>query len=323
MVDASYVTLEAEFRAAARARDDQPAPTASRRVPARVGLALIRAYKVAFSPLVYGELPLRPRLRRLHGRGHRAVRRACGAAGWAPRRLAPLPPAWRPRLRSGPPQHSHALVKLSEPRPSMERRVLLAISLSFLVLFVYQTYFAPPPPTPARADGAAPTASGALSASAAPAPRPGRRPRRHLAAPAAPAGRDGETTEREIVVETRTVAPSSRIAAPACKHWQLKHYLNDDGQPLDLVPTPRASNDALAAVLAPAGRSGAHVAAERRAVPERRAAGTSTRTTAPATLAFEWQDAGGLRRAQGVHASSRTATSSRFTADGRSRRRQR
>ena len=33
----------------------------------------------------------------------------------------------------------------------MERRVLLAISLSFLVLFVYQTYFAPPPPAPAAA----------------------------------------------------------------------------------------------------------------------------------------------------------------------------
>ena len=42
----------------------------------------------------------------------------------------------------------------------MEKRVLLAVFLSFLVLFVYQSLFAPPPPQerPSPAVAAAPVA---------------------------------------------------------------------------------------------------------------------------------------------------------------------
>ena len=110
----------------------------------------IRAYKVLVLAVICGQLPVRARLRRLHGRGHRPVRTAAGKL--AGRTEAwPLPSARWTRVRPGSPPAHQLLVQLTEtPASSMERRVLLAISLSFLVLFAYQTYFAPPPPRAGR-----------------------------------------------------------------------------------------------------------------------------------------------------------------------------
>src|SRR5687767_3756845 len=95
-------------------------------------------------------------------------------------------------------------------RNFMERRVLIAVILSFLVLYGYQALFIPPPPAPASqapaaqqpaaAPGAQPPAAAAPAAPGTTSPPAALTP----AAPA-PAATISETAERTIVVETATV----------------------------------------------------------------------------------------------------------------------
>jgi YidC/Oxa1 family membrane protein insertase len=114
----------------------------------------------------------------------------------------------------------------------MERRVLLAISLSFLVLFLYQSLVPPPaePPaaSPGAAAGATPGAPGnptAPAASVTPAP----------AAPAVAAVRAGDR-EREIVVGTQHVEAVFTSRGARLRHWRLKDYRDAGGALVDLVP---------------------------------------------------------------------------------------
>jgi YidC/Oxa1 family membrane protein insertase len=116
----------------------------------------------------------------------------------------------------------------------MERRVLLAISLSFLVLFAYQALVVPPEPPQAPANTtAAPTvpqpspsvaSPGNLTSAAPILPAP----------PTAPVV--GDTEEREIVVETQKVRAVFTNRGARLRHWQLKEARNDRGELLDLVP---------------------------------------------------------------------------------------
>ena len=46
----------------------------------------------------------------------------------------------------------------------------------------------------------------------------------------------GETTDREVVVETTTVRATFTNRGGRLLHWVLKEYRNEDGSPLDLVP---------------------------------------------------------------------------------------
>jgi YidC/Oxa1 family membrane protein insertase len=117
----------------------------------------------------------------------------------------------------------------------MERRVLLAISLSFLVLFLYQSLVPPPVEPPAAsstsAAGAAPAAGSAPSApgaSAAPPPAP--------AAPPVAAVRAGDS-ERQIVVSTQHVEAVFTSRGARLRHWRLKDHRDAAGVPVDLVPT--------------------------------------------------------------------------------------
>lgn len=127
----------------------------------------------------------------------------------------------------------------------MERRVLIAISLSFLVLFLYQTYLAPPksptqPGDQVAAQTAAPTAatgasgpsgaSGAISQPQTPA-GPG------IATPAPPSQTVlGDTEARSIVVENSRVRATFTNRGARLEHWELKGYTTTSGEPLDLVP---------------------------------------------------------------------------------------
>ncbi len=107
----------------------------------------------------------------------------------------------------------------------MEKRVLLAIFLSFIVLVIYQGIVGPPPPPPA---GTTPAPAGpgapadAAASSAVPTPL--------AAAPVAvdPAAAD-------IVVETDAIRAVFSTAGATLTSWTLKGYL-EGGQPLDLVP---------------------------------------------------------------------------------------
>jgi len=121
----------------------------------------------------------------------------------------------------------------------MERRVLLAITLSFLVLFLFQRFVMPPPaplPSNASAPGTTPsTASQPITppsqnASAAPVVP---------AAPVAPVveATVSESNAREITVETSKVKATFSNQGGVITHWILKEFRNDAGQPLDLVPS--------------------------------------------------------------------------------------
>src|SRR6478609_1758527 len=130
----------------------------------------------------------------------------------------------------------------------MERRVLLAIMLSFLVLFLFQRFVMPPP--------APLTSSNATAAS--PAPAAGTQPLGTQAPAAAPvatapaasgvsaapaiASTVSETSAREVVVETTMVKAVFSNKGGKIVHWILKQFRNDEGQPLDLVPSGAGEN---------------------------------------------------------------------------------
>jgi YidC/Oxa1 family membrane protein insertase len=119
----------------------------------------------------------------------------------------------------------------------MERRVLVAVFLSFLVLYAYQAFFAPPPPPDAQ-QRRAPASSASGTAAAPPAavapvvPTPAAPPEAPLAAAVI-----GESSEREVTVETATVEAIFTNRGARVLHWRLKDYRDSNGQSVDLVPS--------------------------------------------------------------------------------------
>ena len=111
----------------------------------------------------------------------------------------------------------------------MEKRVFLAILLSFVVLAVYQAVFPPARPVPVvlapDSSQAAPVVTtpvvGAAAITAASVPQ---------VAPLV-----GDALARDIVVETETVRAVFTTAGATLKSWQLKNYF-DNGGPLELLP---------------------------------------------------------------------------------------
>ena len=120
----------------------------------------------------------------------------------------------------------------------MERRVLIALVLSFLVLYVYQTYIVKPVTrTPqaagqtARPGGAA-APGGAASTTASPAGV-----KAEAEAPAVPAAEAlvGDTAEREVRIETQDVIAVFTNRGARLKSWRLKKYLDPQRQPQELI----------------------------------------------------------------------------------------
>ncbi len=173
----------------------------------------------------------------------------------------------------------------------MERRVLIAISLSFLVLFLYQTFVAPPPP-PAPVDQAATTAAGSTTAPGVTPPAPAAE-----AAQAAVPAVDivaGEKAERTVTVETQTVRAVFNNRGARLQHWILKKFRDDQGGDLDLIPDATNVNNAyqpftlrLDDEKVSARVNGGLFKSD---APDKVDA-----TFAPATVTFEWQDADGVR----------------------------
>jgi YidC/Oxa1 family membrane protein insertase len=123
----------------------------------------------------------------------------------------------------------------------MEKRVFAAIFLSFLVLVVYQNYFAPPVPAPAATPAPTPLPGspapaitpGPATSPAAPAPgaAPG------AIAPTAPPAIETVAPEaRDVVVETDAVRAVFTTQGAVLKSWKLRQYLDARGEPLELVP---------------------------------------------------------------------------------------
>src|SRR4029450_6238721 len=130
----------------------------------------------------------------------------------------------------------------------MERRVLLAITLSFLVLFLFQRFVLPPAPSPSTASSPPAAATSTLNA---PAPdtakpeTPSNSPSAGAVVPAsAPLGEMSvaDKEERTITVETATVRAVFTNRGAGLLSWVVKGYRAEDGSGLDLVPTGAGPN---------------------------------------------------------------------------------
>ena len=120
----------------------------------------------------------------------------------------------------------------------MEKRVLLAVVLSFVVLTVFRAYLPAPkrvtsapvssssasPPQPVAA---AQTTASAPNGTAAPPP----------STPAATAAATvADSAEREIVVTTNLVRAVFSNRGGVLTHWTLLKYADHEGKPADLIP---------------------------------------------------------------------------------------
>lgn len=181
----------------------------------------------------------------------------------------------------------------------MEKRVLLAITLSFLVLAGYQYFFVKPLPRPVRpapsATAPPPGDTADRPPSATTAPRPGGEAPAVSAAPqesAQPAASlVGEAEARDIVVENDDIRAVFTNRGARLKSWELKRYLDERGRPVDLVPGGLSDEE-------PRPFS---VLVDDAAVTQRlngalfRASAGSMRAEAGATLTFDYEGADGLR----------------------------
>jgi YidC/Oxa1 family membrane protein insertase len=115
----------------------------------------------------------------------------------------------------------------------MERRIFLAVFLSFVVVYAYQALFVPKEPPRSEPPAATQTAQ----------PAPQEQARDVAPAPAAATSSAGkpvlsEAAEREIVIEAPTVRAVFTNRGGRIKHWLLKEYAQDaTGSPVDLVPS--------------------------------------------------------------------------------------
>ena len=115
----------------------------------------------------------------------------------------------------------------------MERRVFIAVLLSFVVLYTYQTYFSPPPPA---APAKAPAASTSSSSATPPASTTASTPPAAVVEPEA-VSVVGDSQAREVTVETPTARIVFSNRGARVLHWQLKDYRDTASSIVDLVPT--------------------------------------------------------------------------------------
>jgi YidC/Oxa1 family membrane protein insertase len=176
----------------------------------------------------------------------------------------------------------------------MEKRVLLAVVLSFVVLYGYQALF--PPPKPAGTPGAgpsvpattAPATTQATGGQTSPPPTPPSAV--PAAAPSTSAPLVAESEERDVKFENGSVEAIFTTRGGALKNWRLKKYRDAAGEPLELIPrtvpagtvrpfTLSVPDPATSATLAQAFF---------------KASSSAGSGSNPTTLSFEYQDASGL-----------------------------
>ncbi len=178
----------------------------------------------------------------------------------------------------------------------MEKRVLLAVILSFVVLYAFQALLPQPKPEgPARPSNAQtpnvqpsgkPSPAAASPSPSTPSPTPPA-----TAQASAPATLVADTQEREIAVENQSVQAVFTTRGGTLKSWRLKKYQGANREPLELVPhnvppgTPRPFTLQIADSAATATLANAlfKPSADRVEV-----------ASGSASLTFDYQDASGL-----------------------------
>ncbi|MYD71208.1 MAG: membrane protein insertase YidC [Acidobacteria bacterium] len=189
----------------------------------------------------------------------------------------------------------------------MERRVLLALALSILVLLVYQSIFVPPQPAP---DVAAPPGT---AAPAEPAPSAAATETNVAPPPAAPlpasSGSGGDvpavappdvvtpvvadTAAREIAVEGEFVEAEFGNRGAVLASWRMLRQVDPEtGAPIDLVPgsLPESAEAPFTLLF-----DDPALTARARNALFRPSADGLVLTGGPVTLAFDYEDSGGLR----------------------------
>ena len=123
----------------------------------------------------------------------------------------------------------------------MEKRVLIAVILSFIVLYAYQVMFPPPKPvagaganTPGASRGAPSTSTVPAANGSAGIQKPAEAMPPQPAPSAAPLVADA--AERDITVDAPSVSAVFTTRGGALKSWRLKKYQDSAGQPLELIP---------------------------------------------------------------------------------------
>lgn len=177
----------------------------------------------------------------------------------------------------------------------MERRVLLAIILSFLVLYGYQALFIKPtPPKPGQTTAAGPTGSTTTNTPASVIPvRPSAVPGPEGSATAAASPVTSESNEREVRVETDRFIAILTNRGARLKSWRLKEYLDEKREPLELVAHDIATDVVLPFTLQ-LDDEGMTRALDG-ALYTVSGSPTAGAITSPTTLTFEFSDSTGLR----------------------------
>jgi YidC/Oxa1 family membrane protein insertase len=117
----------------------------------------------------------------------------------------------------------------------MQRQFLLAIALSFLVIYGWNAMFPPPKPQPPKPVTSPQTVTSAPSGTAAPPaqapPTPEQTVQPELAKPLVAAA-----AAQEIVVDSPAVRAVFNTRGGTLTSWRLKNYRDGTGAPLELVP---------------------------------------------------------------------------------------
>ncbi len=177
----------------------------------------------------------------------------------------------------------------------MERRVLVAVFLSFLVLYAYQTFIVPSPPASQSPTQPAAAAPGSAPAAAAPAEVPQATITPQLPARPQLEAVTTEPAERRIVVDTATVEAVLSNRGGRVLSWRLKEYKDERGEPLDLIPSAIPPNQPAPFSL----QVDDEQLTQRLNTALYRVSGDANgRVSAsggPATVVFDFEDASGLR----------------------------
>jgi len=177
----------------------------------------------------------------------------------------------------------------------MERRLLLAILLTFLVLTVYQWLLPKAPPGPPQSQTAASNAGTPGTSADTPAAAT---PQQQPPAPQLPAVETvlSDAAEKTVTVENGVVRAVFSNRGAVLKSWQLSSYRDGSGQPLDLVPhgLPDSTAKPFALTVDDPAMT-ARLNSALYALTGSSSQSSFNASTVPVSLTFEYQDATGLR----------------------------
>jgi YidC/Oxa1 family membrane protein insertase len=168
----------------------------------------------------------------------------------------------------------------------MERRVLIAIFLAFVVLYAFQAFMGKPAPKKVSVTTTAATADAqtGLAPSAAPAA---------VVLPESTA-LVGDSAERDVQVETAHVMAVFTNRGARLKSWRLKNYHDHNGTPLELVETDLAATEPLPFSLRTSDESTTAVLNGALYSVHETPEGETGVQTEPTELTFEYRNSAGL-----------------------------